>query len=140
MREKNQESRKPLYKILVIEDDTNMRELLKKTLLLEGFDCRTAASAREGFEALVKDKSDLAVVDVQLPDENGIELCRRIKADAGLKHTAVVIMTGEARSVESRVAGLDAGADGYLLKPFSLKELLARVKGILSTSTRPTRQ
>ena len=128
-----------MYRTLVIEDDTNMRELLAKTLEREGYDCSTAASGFEGLQRAIKDRPDLILLDVHLPDENGRDVCRKLKADTRLRHIPVIIMTGEAKSVEDRVAGLVAGAESYLLKPFSLKALAARVKALVTAGSKPTR-
>ncbi|MFA6319001.1 MAG: response regulator [Elusimicrobiota bacterium] len=128
-----------MYRLLVIEDDVNMRELLAKTLVREGYDCATAGSGGEGLERALKDKPDLILLDIHLPDMNGHEVCRKLKADPRVAAIPVVMLTGEARSIEERVNGLDAGAEDYLLKPFSLKELAARVKALVTAGSKPTR-
>lgn len=127
-----------MYRIIVIEDDHVMRRLLHTTLTAEGYECLLTASALHGRETCVEEKPDLVLLDAQLPDANGIEVCRQMKADETLRHIPILILTGEAYSLESRIDGLEAGADDYILKPFSHKELISRIKGILKTSTRPT--
>lgn len=127
-----------MYRINVIEDDAVMRKLLAQSLAAEGYECVFSVNAATGYEACVQERPDLILLDVNLPDGNGIEVCRRLKADTKLRHIPILIVTGDANSVENRVAGLEAGADDYILKPFSVKELLSRLKGILKTSVRPT--
>lgn len=128
-----------MFKLLIVEDDPTMREIMRNALAPQGYDCLAAASADEGWKQCLKAKPDLILLDVHLPDESGIALCRRFKAEPRLRHIPILIMTGEARSVESRVEGLEAGADGYLLKPFSLSELTLRIKGLLANAAKPSR-
>ena len=132
------EPEKGLYKILAIEDDMVMRKLLHKTMTSEGFECSLAATAAAGISACAQEKPDLVLLDVHLPDDNGIEGCRKLKADEQLRHIPVLILTGEAFTVENRIEGLEAGADDYILKPFSPKELISRIRGILKASTKPS--
>ena len=127
-----------MYTVLIIEDDHIMRKMLSRILTPE-YECIQTVNASAGLRACVKEKPDLVLLDVHLPDGNGIEVCRKIKADASLRHIPVIILTGEASSIENRVEGLESGADDYLLKPVSGKELLSRLKGILKTRTQPTR-
>lgn len=127
-----------MYRILVIEDSPTMRQLLSKLLSGEGYECVTASDGAGGYKAVVQDKPDLILLDVNLPDDNGIELCRRLKGDSRVRHIPVLIITGEAHTVESRIDGLEAGADDYVIKPFKVKELLSRLKGILKAGSRPT--
>ena len=126
-----------MYRILIIEDSPSMRKLLTKSLSCEGFECQSAATAEAGFQACLQDKPDLVLLDVNLPDGNGIDLCRRLKAEAPVGHIPVLIITGEFSSVDSRVSGFDAGAEDYILKPFQMKELVARMRGILKITAGP---
>lgn len=127
-----------MYTVLIIEDDHIMRKMLSRTLTPE-YECIQTANASAGLKACAKEKPDLILLDVHLPDGNGLEVCREIKADASLRHIPIIILTGEASSIENRVEGLESGADDYILKPFSSKELMSRLKGILKTGTQPTR-
>lgn len=127
-----------MYKIVVIEDDAVMRKLFAKTLAAEGYEFHAATNAGDGLRLCAEQKPDLILLDVHLPDGNGIEICGKIKEDPKLRHIPVLIVTGEAISIEERMTGLESGADDYILKPFNPKELTARVNGILKTSTRPT--
>ncbi len=127
-----------MYRILIVEDDPIMRKLLHKTLTPEGYECIMAANASAGMEACVRDRPDLLMLDVCLPDYNGIDLCRKIKADPSIRHIPVILITGEASEVERRMEGLEAGADDYILKPFKSKELLSRMKRIIKSAAKPT--
>ena len=127
-----------VYRIAVIEDNAAMRNLLQKILAAEGYECLAAGDAATGRKLCLQEKPDLILMDVHLPDDNGIEVCRKFKADPALHHIPILILTGEAYTVENRVDGLEAGADDYVIKPFNNKELVSRIKGILKASTKPT--
>lgn len=127
-----------MYRILTIEDSPIMRQLLRQLLSSEGYECLTASDGLSGLKSCAKNKPDLILLDVNLPDGNGIDFCRRLKSDPAAHHIPVLLLTGEARAVENRIDGFEAGADDYVMKPFNTKELLSRVKGILQASARPT--
>lgn len=118
-------------RILVVEDDAMMREVLSEHLKMAGFDVVTCADGATGVAQASQCGPDLVLLDVNLPDMLGHEVCRAIKADSRTRGVPVVMLTGEAREVELRVAGLDAGADDYLFKPIGGKVLVARVKSLL---------
>ena len=127
-----------MYRIVVIDDDNAMRKLFQQVLTPEGFDCKLAATAADGLKACARERPDLILLDVNLPDANGIAVCRELKADANLRHIPILLVTGEALAIDSRVSGIEAGADDYIAKPFDVEELLFRIKGILKASARPT--
>lgn len=127
-----------MYRILVIEDSPIMRQLLRRLLTGEGYECITATGVASGHKTCAQNKPDLVLLDVNLPDGNGIELCRSLKSDPAVRHIPVLLLTGEAHEVENRVDGFEAGAEDYVIKPFNVKELLSRLKRILQTSARPT--
>lgn len=127
-----------MFRILSIEDSPIMRQLLTQLLSAEGYECLTAGDGESGLKSCARNKPDLILLDVNLPDGNGIDVCRRLKADPTARHIPVLLVTGEACGLENRLQGFEAGADDYVLKPFNAKELLSRVKGILQASTRPT--
>jgi DNA-binding response OmpR family regulator len=117
------------YKLLVVEDEHHLSMGLKMNFELEGYLVDVAATARDAIRALAtSEPHDLIVLDVMLPDLSGIELCRKLR-HAG-NHTPIIMLTAR-RATDDRVEGLEAGADDYMLKPFELSELLARVKGLL---------
>lgn len=127
-----------MYRIVIIEDDPTLRQLLSKKLAPEGFDCVLSPNATSGLKACRDQKPDVVLLDVHLPDQNGIEVCKTLKADPQLRHIPVLIVTGESRGVDKRIEGLDAGADDYILKPFSPAELLRRLKNIVRAGIKPT--
>ena len=119
----------PAQRLLVVEDEAHLAAGLKLNLELEGYSVEVAGNARDAGERLLRHQGYAAIVlDVMLPDLDGFELCRRIR-DAG--NFVPVIMLTARSSAEDRVAGLEAGADDYLVKPFELGELLARVRSVL---------
>lgn len=120
-------------KILIVEDEKNIARFLELELKHEQFDVVVAYDGRTGLDYALTDSFDCILLDVMLPELNGIEVCRRIR-----KQSDVPILLLTARdAVMDRVAGLDAGADDYLIKPFAIEELLARIRSILRRA-RPT--
>jgi two-component system response regulator MprA len=115
-------------RILVVDDELAVRESLRRALLLEGHQVELAADGREALATIARSAPDLVVLDVLMPELDGLEVSRRLRA-AG-DRTPILMLTARAE-VEDRVAGLDAGADDYLGKPFALDELLARVRALL---------
>ena len=116
-------------KILVVDDEPAVRESLRRALELEGYRVELAGDGEEALERLgVPSAHDAAILDVLMPGIDGLEVCRRLRA-AG--NTVPVLMLTARAEVDSRVAGLDAGADDYLPKPFALAELLARLRALL---------
>jgi len=120
-----------MYDILAIEDDPIIRAAFNRVLQPEGYKLTLAENGVSGLQACILNKPDLVLMDVHLPDGNGIELCRKIKADPRVRHIPVFIITGEAVTVENRMEGFDSGADDYILKPFSPEELILRIRRIL---------
>jgi two-component system response regulator MprA len=114
--------------LLVVDDDTAVREALELVLCLDGFEVTTAADGREAMRTLSVDRPDAVVLDVLMPGVDGLEVCRRIRATGD--RTPVLMLTARTE-VSERVAGLDAGADDYLAKPFAREELIARVRALL---------
>lgn len=128
-----------MYRILIVEDDAMMRKMLREGLHPGGFEVIECAEGGAALDLARKDKPDLVLLDMHLPDRWGAEVCKELKSDPATKHIAVVILTGEARTVENRVEGLELGADDYLFKPISLKVLRSRLSSILSVTAKPTR-
>jgi two-component system, OmpR family, response regulator MprA len=115
-------------KILVVDDDPAVSGSLERALRLEGYEVETAADGGSALQALTIASPDAVVLDLQLPDIDGLEVCRRLRS-AG-DDTPVLMLTAR-DAVNDRVQGLDAGADDYLVKPFALAELLARLRALL---------
>src|SRR6187200_60052 len=117
-----------MKRILVIEDEPQMRLGLRDNLELEGYEVETAADGDEGLQKAAAFAPDLVILDVMLPRKNGFDVCRELRARSN--STPVVMLT--ARSAETdKVLGLELGADDYVTKPFSITELLARVRAVL---------
>jgi two-component system response regulator CpxR len=116
-----------MRRILVIDDDREMVDLLAQSLAQEGFDLNTAQSGEEGIELGRNQGPDLILLDVNLPDINGFEVLRRLRRESD---TPVIMLTARGEEVD-RIVGLEIGADDYLPKPFSVRELVARINAIL---------
>ncbi len=114
--------------LLVVDDDAAVREALELVLDLSGFEVATAADGREAIRKLARDSPDAVILDVLMPGLDGLEVCRRIRATGD--RTPVLMLTARAE-VSERVAGLEAGADDYLAKPFAREELVARLRALL---------
>jgi two-component system, OmpR family, response regulator MprA len=117
-------------KILVVDDERAVRESLRRALELEGYEIELAGDGGEALAALGGDEPqpDAVILDVLMPGVDGLEVCRRLRATGN--HVPVLMLTAR-DEVENRVAGLDAGADDYVTKPFALEELLARIRALL---------
>lgn len=126
-----------MYRIAAVEDDSLMQQMLSDLAASEGFEFVLYPDGGSALQSASKDRPDLILLDVHLPDMTGHEVCRALKADARTRHVPIVMLTGEARALESRVKGLDAGAEDYLFKPISPKVLMARVKSILKIAGKP---
>lgn len=119
-------------RILVVDDEPAVRDAVQRALKLESYQVETASDGAEALKALTVASPDLVILDLLMPRVDGLEVCRRLRA-AG-DSTPVLMLTAR-DSVANRVEGLDAGADDYLVKPFALDELLARVRALLRRSS-----
>jgi DNA-binding response OmpR family regulator len=120
-----------MTRILVVEDDPSIRMGLEDTLTAKGYEVDAVARGGEGADRALSGRYDLVVLDVMLPDLDGFEVCRRIRAGRGPARRVPVIMLSARGAELDRVRGLELGADDYVTKPFSLMELLARVASVL---------
>lgn len=118
-------------KILYIDDDTDLVEIYIRFFEDTGYTLRTALSAEQGYEEARSFQPDLIISDVLLPGMNGIELCRKIKSEKSLSDVIFMLVTGMEVDSKDMVEGFKAGADEYLMKPFSRDEILARVNSLL---------
>ena len=116
--------------VLVIEDEPDIRKTIDYNLSKESFKVTQASSIEEGEKALAANKIDVIILDLMLPDGSGLTLCRDIKSEPSTKHIPVIILTAKTEEVD-RVVGFELGADDYVTKPFSVRELILRVKAIL---------
>ncbi len=121
-------------KILVVEDERAIREMLAFNLGRAGYVVRPVADAREARAAIADAQPDLVVMDWMLPDVSGLELTRQLKRDTETREIPIIMLTARAEE-DDRIAGLDGGADDYIVKPFSPRELLARIRAALRRST-----
>src|SRR3984957_5093735 len=117
--------------ILIVDDDERVRALFAACLRTKGYEVREAETGGEGLQLAQKHMPDLVLLDVRLPDVSGVEICRKIKGNPKLADVFVALCSGEAIETEHKVDGLQGGADEYLVKPFGLQELLARVGTLL---------
>ncbi|WP_396434320.1 two-component system response regulator OmpR [Limnohabitans sp.] len=117
-----------LDKILIVDDDARIRELLRRFLSQEGFDVLLAEDGVALDRIMLRESVDLLVLDLMLPGENGLNICKRLRA-TGVK-TPVIMLTAKGED-EDRISGLEIGADDYLAKPFNPRELLARIHAVL---------
>ncbi len=114
-------------RILVVEDETKIARFLRQGLTLEGYHVEVAYDGSEALSKLRAEPADLVILDVMLPHIDGMEVCRRLRSFS----TIPVLMLTARDAVQDRVKGLDSGADDYLVKPFALDELLARIRALL---------
>ena len=117
-------------RVLIIEDEPDIRKTIDYNLSKESFEVIQAASIEEGEKALASNKIDVIILDLMLPDGSGLTLCRDIKSEPNTKNIPVIILTAKTEEVD-RVVGFELGADDYVTKPFSVRELILRVKAIL---------
>ena len=114
-------------RILLIDDDLKITAMMKRVLVFEGHEVMTAHNGEEGLRAAGQFKPALVILDIMMPGMDGWEVCRRLRMESNV---AILLLTAR-DEVADRVRGLDAGADDYLVKPFALEELLARVRALL---------
>ncbi len=117
--------------ILVTDDDPRILRLMTQVLRRAGYEVLEASTGKECLEAVKAHHPDIVLLDVMLLDTTGIELCRQIKADESLQGIFVILLSGVQASSDSQADGLNVGADGYIAKPISNKELLARVQSMV---------
>lgn len=117
-------------RILIVDDEPDLLELVRVNLSRAGYEVTTAATGTAALEELRAEKPDLVILDLMLPDHSGTEICREIRADAELSDLPVIMLTALTEEVD-RVVGFELGADDYVSKPFSPRELVLRVKAVL---------
>lgn len=119
-----------MAKILIAEDERDIRDLITFTLRFAGHDIVAAANGEEAVQKALKEKPDLVLMDVRMPRMTGYEACKKMKSEESIKHIPVVFLSAKGQDSEV-TAGLDAGAVEYILKPFSPDQLTERVRTIL---------
>lgn len=126
-------------KILIVEDEPEIAQLIQQTLEREGFSCSIASTGLAALELFEQQQPDLIVLDLMLPGLDGLEVCTRIRQKPASKDPYILMLTARGEEID-RVIGLSTGADDYLVKPFSPRELAARVRALLRRSLRQVEQ
>jgi two-component system phosphate regulon response regulator PhoB len=119
-----------MARILVVEDEADIREVLEYNLKRDGHDVVVTATAKDGLRQARERRPDLVLLDLMLPDGSGTELCKAMRQDAAMRGVRVVMLTAKGEEID-RVIGFELGADDYIVKPFSVRELLLRVQAVL---------
>ena len=120
--------------LLIIDDDAHLRDSLAEVLELDGFECHQAGTAKEGVEAARRSNPQVVIMDIQLPDSSGFQICATLRKAS--RTTILIMMTGRFLSAEEKTQGFELGADEYITKPFDLQELCIRIRQLLSRGTR----
>src|SRR5580698_10352516 len=119
-----------MARILVVEDEADIREVLDYNLKREGHDVALASTAKDGLRQARERRPDLVLLDLMLPDGSGTDLCKALRQDATMRGVRVVMLTAKGEEID-RVLGFELGDDDYIVKPFSVRELILRVKALL---------
>ena len=127
-----------MKKIVLIEDDSDLFALLKYNLEKEGFAFAGAQTGKGGIELCRRERPDVIVLDIMLPDSDGLDICRGIRSHAELAHIPVIFLTARAAETD-RIVGLEIGANDYIVKPFFVRELIARIKIQFRGTSQPAR-
>ncbi|MFH1856748.1 MAG: response regulator transcription factor [Candidatus Omnitrophota bacterium] len=117
-------------KILIVEDDKNISKLLKYNLEKAGFTCEALADGEKALELLDEESFDLIILDIMLPGMDGFGICKKIKQDKKISNIPIIMLTAKSQEID-RVLGFELGADDYVVKPFSPRELILRIKAVL---------
>ena len=126
-------------KILIIEDEPDIRRNLEYNLGREGFNASSVGTLDKAYKKIKSKKFDLILLDLMLPDGSGLDLCRKIKSNSETEATPIIILTAKDDEVD-KVVGFELGADDYVTKPFSVRELILRIKAILKRSDTKTKE
>jgi DNA-binding response OmpR family regulator len=126
---------RPMKRVLVIEDDPDIVELLRYNLEKEGFEVAAREDGESGLKALRADGYDLLILDLMLPQLSGLDVCKEVRREPKLETLPVIMLTARGEETD-RVIGLELGADDYVTKPFSVREMVARVKALLRRTDR----
>jgi two-component system, OmpR family, alkaline phosphatase synthesis response regulator PhoP len=122
--------------ILIVEDERDIADLVKYHLEKAGFPARVVGDGKQALELVARDHPDLLILDLMLPSLDGLEVCRRLRGSQDTQHIPIIMLTAKTEEVD-RILGLEMGADDYVSKPFSPRELVARVKAVLRRSVGP---
>ena len=122
-------------KILIVEDEKNIAKLIRYNLEKSDYDCTVARTGEDALSILEKQHFDLIILDIMLPEMDGFEVCRNIKQAPSIKNIPIIMLTAKGEEVD-RIVGLELGADDYMVKPFSPRELVLRIKAVLRREKR----
>jgi DNA-binding response OmpR family regulator len=122
-----------MHRVLIVEDDTDINTCLQETFRMGGYEAVGVLTGEDAFTEVSRRCPDLVLLDQMLPDLDGLEICRRLRSAPRTKRVPIIFLTARAGE-ESRIKGLSAGADDYVVKPFSMQELVLRVRGLLRRS------
>ena len=122
-----------IAKLLIVDDEPSIRDMLKMSLEMQNFDCVVAGDAQEAHAAILDHNPDLVLLDWMMPGTSGIELVRRLKRDSVTEDVPIIMLTAKTDE-DNKVHGLSVGADDYITKPFSMRELIARINALLRRS------
>lgn len=118
-------------RILIVDDEFAIRDMLNQALNFAGYDCLQAENSQQAHSLIIDERPDLVLLDWMLPGESsGVELCQRLKQDETLASIPIILISAKGTE-DNKIEGLDAGADDYITKPFSMRELLSRIKAVL---------
>ena len=120
--------------IFCVEDDTNIRELIEYTLVSTGFDVKAFECGKDFFDAIKHTKPSLVLLDIMLPDADGVDILKTIRQTPDTADTPVIMLTAKSERMD-KIKGLDSGADDYITKPFDVLELISRIKAVLRRYT-----
>ncbi|WP_300348440.1 response regulator transcription factor [Clostridium sp.] len=120
-------------KVLIVDDEEHIRELIKFNLKKDGYETEVAVNGREALEKINENKFDLILLDLMIPEIDGLEVCKEIRKNEETEDIPVMIITAKGEEFD-KVLGLELGADDYITKPFSIRELMARIKALLRRS------
>ncbi len=124
-------------KILIVEDEANIRQLVRYNLEMEGYQVLEAPDGLQGLKLATAEKPDLLLLDLMLPQLDGLEVCRNLKGNPATSALPIIMLTAKSEEID-KVIGLELGADDYMTKPFSPRELVARIKAVLRRSQKET--
>jgi two-component system alkaline phosphatase synthesis response regulator PhoP len=122
-------------RVVIIEDEKDIVELVRYNFRKEGFEVESFGRGREGLDYLRRNSADVVLLDILLPDEDGFDICKRLRADERLRALPIIFLTAKGEEMD-RVLGLEIGGDDYVVKPFSPRELVARVRAVLRRQER----
>jgi DNA-binding response OmpR family regulator len=125
-----------MHRVLIVEDDADINATLQYALHLVGYDVAAVLSGGDALDEIARRCPDLILLDQMLPDVDGVEICRQLRAAPGTRCVPIIFLTARAGE-EARVKGLASGADDYVVKPFSVQEVVLRVRGLLRRSSSP---